>query len=51
MLLMCCICGFFVLFFVFLEVLENVISRVEEFLVFDKNSFRSLAKNYQKEQI
>lgn len=26
----------FVFFFVFLEVLENVISRVEEFLVFDK---------------
>lgn len=29
--LMCCICGVF-----FLEVLENVILRVEEFLVFDK---------------
>lgn len=36
MLLMCCICGFLFFFFVFLEVLENVISRVEEFLVFDK---------------
>lgn len=47
--LMCCICGFFGGFFVFLEVLENVILRVEEFLVFD--SFGSLAKNYQKEQI